>query len=204
MATHGPDPWNGQRTRCDHTRAWSALQAHCDSVGRSLDVRDAFAADPGRYAAFSQEAPHVFADLSRNLVDAATETLLLQLARECGLEAQRDAMLAGAAINTTEQRAVLHHLLRNPPPAQVQPAPTATDLIAKYNCEVHTVLAAMLQYAEAVRADARITDIVSIGIGGSGLGPAMVVSALEDRWMPDKRVHFVSNVDGMELGSLLR
>ena len=201
---HGPDPWNGQRTRCDQTRAWGALQAHFDRAGRSLDVRAAFATDPGRYAAFSQEAPHVFADLSRNRVEPATEALLLQLARECGLEAQRSALLAGAAINTTEQRAVLHHLLRNPAPAQIQSAPEAPDLIASASVEVQTVLASMLHYAEGVRADTRITDIVSIGIGGSGLGPAMVVSALEDRCMPGKRVHFVSNVDGMELGSLLR
>ena len=204
VPAHALDPWHGQRTRCDQTRAWGVLQAHYDRAGRSLDVRTAFADDPGRYAALSQEAPHVFADLSRNRTDMATETLLLQLARECGLEVQRDAMLAGAAINTTEQRAVLHHLLRNPPPAQAQPAPAATDSIAKASCEVHTVLGAMLHYAESVRADARITDIVSIGIGGSGLGPAMVVSALEDRWLPGQRVHFVSNVDGMELGSLLR
>ena len=204
VPAHALDPWHGQRTRCDQTRAWGVLQAHYDRAGRSLDVRTAFADDPGRYAALSQEAPHVFADLSRNRTDMATETLLLQLARECGLEVQRDAMLAGAAINTTEQRAVLHHLLRNPPPAQAQPAPAATDSIAKYSCEVHTVLGAMLHYAESVRADTRITDIVSIGIGGSGLGPAMVVSALEDRWLPGQRVHFVSNVDGMELGSLLR
>ena len=201
---HDADPWAGQRTRCDHNPAWSALQAHYERAGRSLDVRDAFAADPGRYAAFSQEAPHVFADLSRNRIDTATEALLLQLARECGLEAQRGAMLAGAAINTTEQRAVLHHLLRNPPLAQAQSAPAAPDLIANASAEVQSVRAAMLRYAEAVRADPRITDIVSIGIGGSGLGPAMVVSALEDHCLPDQRVHFVSNVDGMELGSLLR
>ena len=194
----------GTRTRCDHTRAWSALGTHYDSTGRSLDMRDAFAADPGRYGALSQEAPHVFADLSRNRLDATTEALLMALARECGLEAQRDAMWAGAAINTTEQRAVLHHLLRKPAVTYAQQAPEATDLIANASQEVQAVLASMLQYAEAVRADERITDIVSIGIGGSGLGPAMVVSALEDRWMPGKRVHFVSNVDGMELGSLLR
>ena len=78
------------------------------------------------------------------------------------------------------------------------------NFIVKAERDVHATLAAMLQYAESVRADAAITDIVSIGIGGSGLGPAMVVSALEDRWMPGQRVHFVSNVDGMELGSLLR
>ena len=201
---HDADPWAGQRTRCDHTPAWSALQAHYERAGRSLDVRAAFAADPGRYAALSQEAPHVFADLSRNRVDAATEALLLQLARECGLQAQRSALLAGAAVNTTEQRAVLHHLLRNPPPAQAQPAPAAPDFIADASAEVQSVRAAMLQYAEAVRADARITDIVSIGIGGSGLGPALVVSALQDHGLPGQRVHFVSNVDGMELGSLLR
>ena len=204
MPAQAFDLWGGQRTRCDQTRAWSALQAHFDSVGRAFDVRDAFAADPGRYAALSQEASHVFADLSRNRTDAATEALLLALARECGLEAQRDAMFAGVAINTTEQRAVLHTLLRNPAPAHGQQAPAANKFIADAGQDVHAVLAAMLQYAEDVRADARITDIVSIGIGGSGLGPAMVVSALEDHCMQGKRVHFVSNVDGMELGSLLR
>ena len=204
VAVHESDPWNGQRRRCDQTRAWEALQSHFVQTGRSFDARDAFATDPGRYAALSQEAPHVFADLSRNLLDAATEALLMDLARECGLEMQRDAMLAGATINTTEQRAVLHHLLRNPAPAHIQSAQVAPDFIACASHEVQAVLTAMLQYAETVRADERITDIVSIGIGGSGLGPAMVVSALEDLWMPGKRVHFVSNVDGMELGSLLR
>ncbi len=69
---------------------------------------------------------------------------------------------------------------------------------------MQATLHAMLAYAEAVRQDAHITDIVSIGIGGSGLGPAMVVAALQDLWLPQQRVHFVSNVDGMELGSLLR
>lgn len=192
------------RTRCDQTRTWSALRAHFAQTGCSFDVREAFAANPGRYAEFSQEAPGVFADLSRNRVDAATETLLMALARECGLEQHRDAMWAGEAVNSTEQRAALHHLLRNPPQFQNHSAHGAIDFIAKAQCDVHATLDAMLAYAEAVRGDARITDIVSIGIGGSGLGPAMVVTALEDLWLPGKRVHFVSNVDGMELGSLLR
>ena len=125
-------PWgDGARLRCDQTAAWGALRAHYERTGRSFDVREAFAADPGRYQAFSQEAPHVFADLSRNRLDATTEALLMALARECGLEAQRDAMWAGAAINTTEQRAVLHHLLRKPAVTYAQQAPEATDLIAK-------------------------------------------------------------------------
>ena len=192
------------RVRCDHTRAWAALRAHFGSSGRDFDVRAAFAADAGRYAAFSQEAPHVFADLSRNRIDAPTEALLLALARECGLEAHRDAMRAGVPINHTEQRAVLHHLLRNRPETTLNQAVIATDLIANAERDVQTTLHAMLQYAECVRSDAAITDIVSIGIGGSGLGPSMVVTALQDRWQDGQRVHFVSNVDGMELGNLLR
>ena len=192
------------RVRCDQTRAWARLQAHFAHAGRHFDVRTAFAADAGRYAAFSQEAPHVFADLSRNRIDAPTEALLLALARECGLEQHRAALQAGAPLNPTEQRAVLHHLLRNPAVTQTQQALSASNFIVQAEQDVQATLAAMLQYAESVRADARITDIVSIGIGGSGLGPAMVVTALQDRWQSGQRVHFVSNVDGMELGSLLR
>ena len=196
------------RIRCDYTPAWAALRAHFERSGRHFDVRSAFAADAGRYAAFSQEAPHVFADLSRNRIDAPTEALLLALARECNLEAHRDAMRAGAPINHTEQRAVLHHLLRDLPSNRPQTpaicAVIATDFIVKAAQDVQTTLHAMLQYAECVRRDAAITDIVSLGIGGSGLGPAMVVTALQDRWQDGQRVHFVSNVDGMELGSLLR
>ena len=81
-----PTPIDGTRVRCDHTRAWAALGEHYAKAGQHFDVRQAFAADAGRYAAFSQEAPHVFADLSRNRTDTATEALLLSLARECGLE----------------------------------------------------------------------------------------------------------------------
>ena len=213
MQPPAPDTFEAlhhQRVRCDHTPAWAALRRHFDHSARHFDVRSALAADAGRYAAFSQEAPHVFADLSRNRIDAPTEALLLALARQCGLEPQRAAMRAGALINHTEQRAVLHHLLRDPKnkpkplPAQSGRALAAPDFIVNAAQDVQATLQAMLGYAEAVRRDGAITDIVSIGIGGSGLGPAMVVTALQDRWQDGQRVHFVSNVDGMELGSLLR
>ncbi|MBY0454966.1 MAG: glucose-6-phosphate isomerase [Burkholderiaceae bacterium] len=204
MPAHAQDIFSGTRTRCDHTPAWAALRAHFTQVGQHFDVRDAFAADPNRFAALSQEAPHVFADLSRNRIDGSTEALLMALARQCGLEAHRDAMWAGQTINTTEQRAVLHYLLRNPAPASDQQPQDATNLVADAGRDVQSTLAAVLAYAEKVRTDKRITDIVSIGIGGSGLGPSMVVTALEDQWQPRQRVHFVSNVDGMELGNLLR
>ena len=100
-----------RRTRCDHTAAWPLLQSHFDSAGRTFDLRDAFAADAQRFDTFSQSAPHVFADLSKNLIDARAERLLFDLARQCGLEQHRDAMFSGAAINNTENRSVLHFLL---------------------------------------------------------------------------------------------
>ena len=178
--------------RCDATEAWAALRGHFEAHGRELDLREAFARDPGRFAALSFEAPEVFADLSKNLVDTATLHFLLDMARECKLESRRDAMLAGDLANPTEGRAVLHTALR---------APRGQGL---FGDEVHTVLDAMLAYAEQVRADDGITDIVNIGIGGSDLGPAMVVIALDAFGHRGKRLHFVSNVDGHDIDAVLR
>jgi glucose-6-phosphate isomerase len=185
---------DAHRLRCDEAPAWAELRSYFKDVGRDLDLRQAFRADPARFEAFSQEAPHVFADLSKNLVDIKSEALLLQLARECGLERHRDAMFAGEAINATEGRAVKHWLLRTPKGSSDDP-----DAV-----QVHATLDAMLAYAGKVRADAAITDVVNIGIGGSDLGPQMAVLALEEFAVPGKRFHFVSNVDGHELASVLR
>ena len=192
------------RVRCDRTPAWAALQTHFESTGKSLDLRQAFASDATRFNALSQPAPHVFADLSKNLVDADTEKLLMDLARQCGLESHRDAMFAGEAINSTEQRAVMHWLLRSPPAKpEIQPQ-LAIETVAFELTRVHATLNAMLAYAQAVRADAAITDVVNIGIGGSDLGPQMAVLALDEFVLPAKRFHFVSNVDGHELAAVLK
>ena len=185
------------RMRCDRTPAWSALQTLCASKDAGLDLRQQFSRDPGRFEAFSQTAPQVFADLSKNLIDAGIERQLFALARQCGVEEHRDAMFRGDVINTTEQRAVKHFLLRTPLPADgITDDP---DLRA-----VHETLDAMLRYAEAVRADSTITDVVNIGIGGSDLGPQMAVLALDAFATTGKRMHFVSNVDGHELAATLR
>ena len=185
------------RMRCDRTPAWRALQTLCASSGAGLDLRRQFGQDPGRFEAFSQTAPHVFADLSKNLIDAEIERQLFVLARQCDVEAHRDAMFRGELINTTEKRAVKHFLLRAPLPAGgVTDDP---DLRA-----VHQTLDGMLGYAEAIRADSGITDVVNIGIGGSDLGPQMAVLALDAFATTGKRVHFVSNVDGHELATTLR
>ncbi len=185
-------------SRCDQTVAWGALRGHWEAHGRELDLRTLFAQDPGRFERWAIEAPHVFADLSRARWDVATGQHLMGLARECQLEARRDALLGGEPINHTEDRAVLHTALRAPKGQGPQ------------SYAVHAVLDALLAYVEQVRATAGgaepgcITDVVNIGIGGSDLGPQMVVQAL-DAWVhPKLRLHFVSNVDGHDLAPLLR
>jgi glucose-6-phosphate isomerase len=179
-------------TRCDRTVAWRALQGHFEAHGRDFDLRDAFARDPTRADAFSLEAPEVFADLSKNRWDLLTRKLLLDLAQETGMPARRDAMLAGEPINSTEGRAVLHTALRAPRGA------------APYTVDVHTVLDAMLAYAELVRAaDSGIRAVVNIGIGGSDLGPQMVVPALDAYAARAIGMHFVSNVDGHDIAPVL-
>ena len=180
--------------RCDRTEAWARLADHHAGAGRALDLRQAFAADAGRAGAFSLQAPEVFADLSKNLWDADTRTLLLALARECRIEQRRDAMLAGEPINHTEGRAVLHTALRAPRGA------------APFGDEVHEVLDRMLAYVEQVRdtAASGIRHVVNIGIGGSDLGPQMVVPALDAYTSPALTLHFVSNVDGHDIAPVLR
>ncbi|MCW8174863.1 glucose-6-phosphate isomerase [Verminephrobacter aporrectodeae] len=196
MSTPMPTP-----IRCDQTAPWPLLAAHFSARGQRLDLRQAFAQDAQRFEHFSQCAPHLFADLSKNLWERDTEALLLDLARSCGLEQHRAALLAGQAVNSTENRAALHTLLRRPAGlAWPGDRPETAQRLA----DVHATLDAMLAYAERVRGDDAITDVVNIGIGGSDLGPHMAVLALEEFRIPGKRFHFVSNVDGHELHSVLQ
>ncbi|MDX4955433.1 glucose-6-phosphate isomerase [Delftia acidovorans] len=193
---------------CNTLPAWPALESHFHEDIQTLDLRQAFAADAGRLDALSQQAPHVFADLSKNLWTERTEELLRELAQQAGVLAQRDAMLAGEPVNCTEGRAVMHWLLRMPRDGgQLRHCATVQQwqpAMHEALGQVHETLDAMLALAEQVRGDEGITDIVNIGIGGSHLGPEVVVNALEDWVDAGKNFHFVSNVDGHELGHVLR
>lgn len=177
--------------RCDQTPAWAALAGHFEAHGRALDLRERFAADPQRVVRFAIQAPHLYADLSKNLWDEATRRLLLELAQARELPAQRDALLRGDAVNATEGRAALHTALRAPPGA------------GPHSERVHATLDAMLAFAQTVRDGGRFTDVVHIGIGGSDLGPQMVTQALSAYVQGGPRLHFVSNLDGHHIARVL-
>ena len=186
--------------RCDQTVAWQDLKALAKAFS-DFDLRDAFASDAKRAVHFSQEAPGVFADLSKNHWDAGIEAQLLVLAEQAGVLSQRDRMFQGEAINTTENRAVMHWLLRHPLQGVASNALPASVKASLQ--EVHHTLNGMLSFAEKIRLDGQITDVVNIGIGGSDLGPQMAVMALQSCALKGKRFHFVSNVDGHELDAVL-
>ena len=184
--------------------AWQALARHRDALS-GTSIRALFDADASRADRFSLEAAGLFADFSKNLLTDETISLLTGLAREAGVETRRDAMFKGERINTTEGRPVLHIALRAP--ADTSIFVDGIDVVP----QVHTVLAHMRRFADAVRDGAwhghtgrAITDIVNIGIGGSDLGPRMVCEALRPYGHARLRMHFVSNVDGADIDEVLR
>ena len=130
-------------------------------------------------------------------------TGLAQLAAQCRVEQWRDAMLAGARVNVSEQRPATHVHWRWAPDAPTSVEDCATDAINLQ--ETRRILDDLLAYAEEVRADAAITDVVNIGIGGSDLGPRLLAQAFAATAAADgPRVHFVSNMDGHQMAQTLR
>ena len=156
-------------------------------------------ATPGRFENFSYEGAGLLLDLSRQRLNAEIVEALLTLADEQALTARREALFSGAHLNTTEDRAALHTALR---------APTAERPAAAG--AAHAVEERLEQVTAAVRSgrwrgatDKAITDVVHIGIGGSHLGPELVVQALKARPADAPRIHFVANLDDHALTSTL-
>ena len=145
---------------------------------------------------FAVQAGHMRLDYAKTNIDPDTRADLIKLAENAGVSAKRDAMFAGAEINETEGRAVLHTALRNLDGGTVMV--DGKDVMPT----VLATLAAMRAFADKVR-DSDITDVVNIGIGGSDLGPAMATAALSP-YHDGPRCHFVSNVDGAQIADTLR
>ena len=178
------------------TEAWQALRAHYEEI-KGVHLRQLFADDPGREERFAIEGAGLILDYSKNRITAKTIQLLLQLARERGVEVRRDAMFRGEKINLTENRAVLHVALRAPKGAAI--IVDGENVIP----QVHAVLDKMTEFANRVRSGAwlghtgkPIKNVINIGIGGSYLGPEMAYLALRPSSDRAMTFRFVSNVDG--------
>ncbi len=186
------------------THAWGSLASLAAGLAGTT-IRDLVDADGGRSADLLAVAAGIHFDYSRQRVTSDVVEGLLALAAERGVEARRDQMLAGAHINTTEDRAVLHTALRRPLGGTL--VVDGEDVVG----QVNEVLARMGAFADAVRGGQwrgatgqRIAAVVNVGIGGSDLGPAMAYIALEAFSQRDIDFRFVSNVDPTDMSEALR
>ncbi|GMU46470.1 MAG: glucose-6-phosphate isomerase [Porticoccaceae bacterium] len=182
-----------QRTAIDQTGAWRALTLHHASLAGTT-LAELFAADPERGTRLAAGAAGIHLDYSKQLLDDTALALLQELALAAELPDQIDALFAGAAVNRSEQRPALHPALRAAEPPG----------------ELRAQREQMLQLAGALRAGAlrgahgdAITDLVHLGIGGSDLGPRLVVSAFPERQSAAVRVHFVATLDSGALTAAL-
>ncbi len=182
--------------------AWRALEEHQRRLA-GVTLTDLFAGDAGRFERFSFNVADLLVDFSKHRLTGETLGLLLDLAQAAGVAETRDAMFAGEPVNSTEGRAVLHVALRNRSERPIHV--DGVDVMP----QVRDVLAHMQRFSASVRggewrgyAGDRITDVVNIGIGGSHLGPQMVVRALRP-YADGPRLHLVSNVDGAAIHDTL-
>ncbi|WP_419044365.1 glucose-6-phosphate isomerase [Enorma massiliensis] len=181
------------------TPEWKALKEHHDRLEEEgISLKDWFAADPDRVNKLSFEAGDLHFDLSKNLITDETVKLLADLGRAVRVEERRDEMFSGVHINTTEDRAVLHTALRRPASEKGALIVDGQDVVA----DVHEVLDRMYAFAEKVRSGAwkgvsgkRIEHVVSVGIGGSDLGPVMVYEALKPYADAGIDCRYISNID---------
>ncbi|MDO3397865.1 glucose-6-phosphate isomerase [Nocardioides sp. SOB44] len=176
------------------TDAWGRLAAH--ATGFDPDLRAWFADDPDRAGRLTHTVGDLHVDLSKNLLDETVLDQLLALAEQTGVEARRDAMMAGERVNVTEDRAVLHTALRLPRDAEL--VVDGQDVVA----DVHEVLDRVYAFAEKVRSGEwrgatgePVRTVVNIGIGGSDLGPVMAYEALRPFAHDRVECRFISNID---------
>lgn len=188
----------------DQTKEWKALEEHWKTFS-SKAMRDLFEQESQRCVDFGLSACGLHLDYSKNLIDHKAMELLFDLARAAELTHWGDSLLRGDKVNTTEGRAVLHMALRNLGFRDYQYE--GRDVMP----DIRAVLSRMRNFSDDVRGGKwlgytgqRIKDIVSIGIGGSSLGPKMVCEALRPYQWDDLNVHFVSNLDGSHLAHTLR
>lgn len=172
-----------------------------------ISLKKWFADDPERVNKLSFDVNDLHFDLSKNLVTDETVKDLVALGRAVHLEERRDQMLKGVHINTTEDRAVLHSALRRPASDEGKLIVDGQDCVK----DVHEVLDRMYAFADQVRSGEwkgvtgkKIENVVSIGIGGSDLGPVMAYEALKPYLNGGIQVRYISNIDPNDAAEKLK
>ena len=185
------------------TNAWKKLEMHYNEMQKA-SMQELFQLDPSRTDKFNLKWNNFLIDFSKNIINTETIQLLLELADEVGLKSAIADYFDGAIINQTENRAVLHTALRANESAVVKV--DGIDVIP----EIYEVKNKIKAFTNEVTSGERtgftgkaFTDVVNIGIGGSDLGPAMVVEALQF-YKNHLNIHFVSNVDGDHVNEIIK
>ena len=191
-----------------NTPAWNNLIELASEIKTSaspITIKQLFADDLERVEKYSLKAGELKLDFSKNLIDDPIFEQLLNLVNQSPFLSHRDAMFSGEAINTSENRSVLHAALR------AAPSDDASKDAVKRAKQVEMQLKAVERVSNEIRkglwvgsTGKPITDIINIGIGGSDLGPKMACTALEEFSQPSINVHFISNVDGAQILSTLK
>ena len=192
-----------QNTNPTSTTAWNEIQNHFETM-KNVSMKNMFEEDPSRASKFHIKWNDFLIDYSKNRINQETMDLLVKLANEVHLKEAISDYFDGEIINKTENRAVLHTALRAPKQASVKM--DGQNIIP----EIYEVKSKIKAFTnEIVNGDRKgftgktFTDVVNIGIGGSDLGPAMVVEGLQF-YKNHLNVHFVSNVDGDHVNEIIK
>lgn len=195
MALHSKNP--------SQTDAWQKIQSHFETM-KSVQMQELFANDNNRAEKMHMQWNDFLVDYSKNIATQETIDLLLELAHQVDLKDAISKYFKGDLINQTEDRAVLHTALR-----ATENSAVMVDGI-NVMPEIFSVKNKIKNFSNEVISGERkgfsgkqFTDIVNIGIGGSDLGPAMIVEALQF-YKNHLNVHFVSNVDGDHVNEVIK
>lgn len=185
------------------TSAWKELEKHAEET-KNFDIKEAFKNNPERAKEFHIRWNDFFVDFSKNKINETTINLLQKLAKETELSKGIEAYFGGEKINKTENREVLHTALRDFSGEKILVnGKNVMPEVTKAKNKIKAFSNAIIKGTKKGYTNKKFTDIVNIGIGGSDLGPAMVVESLM-YYKNNLNVHFVSNVDGDHVQEILK
>ena len=178
-----------------HTAHWKKLtELHKQYRSQSIEQLNDLTANSHQ----TMDAAGLSVDLSRNFVNQVIVDELVALAKTQGMPAKISQLIAGEAVNNTEDRAAHHSALRLPDDTQTRPDVSETQQ------KIKSLTESLRNKTWRGSGDTEITDVVNIGIGGSDLGPRMVCNALGSLATHGPRVHFVANIDPRDLETILQ